>query len=222
MPSILRPALLTAAVALLALAYQLSRTPADEDTLTLGLVLGSERRSGNTIGIGTYLAALIPTLSLQGVVLDVVDLTSLNLPRTFVHVPSKPRPPSVWSFLPSADRSWATRVRRWDAVLFVAPEYNGHVPGLLKSALDRLYHEWRGRPAGLVVHGHDGGKKVLESGRALMAELGMEIVGGVAVSTGSRPVSGTEAWLAEEVGPDVEKIVRGLVAAAERIKAERR
>ncbi|GMK59703.1 hypothetical protein CspeluHIS016_0803090 [Cutaneotrichosporon spelunceum] len=220
-----RAALLTALVVLLALAYHYHLSqPHQPATTTLGVVLGTERRGGNTIGIGTYLRTFTPALSRLGVAVDVVDLTSLNLPRTFVHVPSKPRAPSVWSYLPSSDKAWASRVRGWDAVLFIAPEYNGHVPGLLKSALDRLYHEWRGMPAGLVAHGHEGGRKVLETGMALLRELGMDVVGGVAVSTGGRPVEGSEAWLEIEVGAQMEELLLALVtsagaAAEQRIRA---
>jgi NAD(P)H-dependent FMN reductase len=216
-----RPVVLAvAAGTLLALLFHIRRRrpPADdpdEEVLTLGLVLGSERRGGNTIGMGAYLSALIPTL--HPVVLDVVDLASLNLPRTFTHAPAKPRPPPTLlsQYFPSQDEVWSARVKSWDAVLFVAPEYNGHVPGLLKSALDRLYAEWNGVPAGLVAHGYEGGGRLLQNGTVLLAELGMEVVGGVGVSTGGRRVTGAEAWL-EEVRGEVEVVVRGLVEAARR------
>src|SRR5215510_14907296 len=60
------------------------------------------------------------------------------------------------------DRSQAPEVQRFkselravDAVLFVTPEYNRSVPGVLKNALDnasRPYGQsaWAGKPAGII------------------------------------------------------------------------
>jgi chromate reductase len=47
------------------------------------------------------------------------------------------------------------RIRRADAVLFVTPEYNRSVPGVLKNAIDvgsRPYGKsaWNGKPAGVI------------------------------------------------------------------------
>ncbi|CAK9785180.1 flavo protein [Cutaneotrichosporon oleaginosum] len=182
------------------------------ETFKLGLVLGSERKGGNTVGMGVYLSALLPTLPFPArLVLDVVDLAELDLPRTFSHVPAK-GPQLTWQYVPSADALWSARVRSWDAVLFVAPEYNGHVPGILKSALDRLYGEWQRKPAGLVALGSEGGRRLLQRGAELFAELGMEVVGGVGVTTSGRRVTGDEEWLGA-VRNDIESVVLGLVAA---------
>lgn len=214
-------AVVIAAAALVALVFHVSYSPPRNDgkQLTLGLVLGSERRRGNTIGMGVYLSALVPSLVSQRAVLDVVDLASLNLPRTFAHAPDKRRPPSgLAAYFPCADAAWSARVRSWDAVLFVAPEYNGHVPGILKSALDRLHTEWHGMPAGLVALGSEGGERLMESGQALLEELEMEVMGTVGVATAGRRITGAEAWL-EDVQRDVEEVVHWLVDEAERRRA---
>jgi len=57
-------------------------------------------------------------------------------------------PPAPWTAL-------RERIRRADAVLFVTPEYNRSVPGVLKNAIDvgsRPYGQsaWDGKPAGVI------------------------------------------------------------------------
>lgn len=57
-------------------------------------------------------------------------------------------PPAPW-------REFRERVRRADAVLFVTPEYNRSVPGVLKNAIDvgsRPYGQsaWNGKPCAVV------------------------------------------------------------------------
>ncbi len=51
---------------------------------------------------------------------------------------------------------WAKHVNDSDAVVFVMPEYNHGYPASLKNAVDHLFHEWNGKPAGFVGYGSAG------------------------------------------------------------------
>lgn len=56
---------------------------------------------------------------------------------------------------PAATTAFKARVRKADAVLFVTPEYNRSVPGVLKNAIDvgsRPYGDsaWQGKPGAIV------------------------------------------------------------------------
>ena len=56
---------------------------------------------------------------------------------------------------PTATSTFRDRVKRADAVLFVTPEYNRSVPGVLKNAVDigsRPYghNVWAGKPAAII------------------------------------------------------------------------
>jgi len=56
---------------------------------------------------------------------------------------------------PAASAAFKARVRKAQAVLFVTPEYNRSVPGVLKNAIDiasRPYGDsaWNGKPGGVV------------------------------------------------------------------------
>lgn len=220
------------------------RPAGGEDMLTLGLVLGSERPAGNTRGVGSFVAETIRALpplelaappgasdprpntiqhSSPGLILDVVDLAALALPRTFEHAPRRvPRNVSARStrWCPAeydrATCAWSTRVRRWDALLIVTPEYNGAIPGLLKSALDRLYWEWGGLPAALVTLGGKGGVRAMLGAQLIMDELGTEVLEGVQVVLRGARVMGDEGWLGEEYGVQVGIVVRRLLETAAR------
>lgn len=85
-----------------------------------------------------------------------VDLTPNSLSCAFVEIGTLPlynpdleaEPPREWVAL-------RDRVRRCDAVLFVTPEYNRSVPGVLKNAIDigsrpKETSCFRGKPAGVV------------------------------------------------------------------------
>jgi chromate reductase len=56
---------------------------------------------------------------------------------------------------PAATTAFKTRVQKADAVLFVTPEYNRGVPGVLKNAIDvgsRPYGQsaWNGKPGAVI------------------------------------------------------------------------
>ena len=81
-----------------------------------------------------------------GVELDVVDLMELGLP--FCDEPNLPR---LQQYVHQHTKDWSARVAAADAFVFVVPEYNGSFPAVVKNALDYLHHEWRYKPAGVVV-----------------------------------------------------------------------
>jgi chromate reductase, NAD(P)H dehydrogenase (quinone) len=56
---------------------------------------------------------------------------------------------------PAASAAFKARIQQADAALFVTPEYNRSVPGVLKNAIDiasRPYGKsaWNGKPAGVI------------------------------------------------------------------------
>jgi len=83
-----------------------------------------------------------------GAEVDVVDLQDLALP--FYDEPNLPR---LRRYVHQHTKDWSARVDAADAFVFVAPEYNGSFPAILKNALDYLHHEWHYKPAGLVTYG---------------------------------------------------------------------
>ena len=66
----------------------------------------------------------------------------------------------------------AERIGRADAVVVVTPEYNHSYPGPLKTAIDGVGVEWRGKPVAFVSYGGlSGGLRAVEALRVVFAEL---------------------------------------------------
>jgi NAD(P)H-dependent FMN reductase len=87
---------------------------------------------------------------------DVIDLRDWELPvcgETFATV-GDPRNPA---FSVPAVRLWNQKIAEGDAYLFITPEYNHSVPGVLKNAIDSVFASFafRNKPAAFV--GYSGG-----------------------------------------------------------------
>ena len=57
-------------------------------------------------------------------------------------------------------------------------QYNWGYPASLKNALDYLYHEWTGKPAGIISYGgHGGGKAAAQLLQASFLPPAFELAG---------------------------------------------
>src|SRR3990167_5251674 len=65
---------------------------------------------------------------------------------------------------------WTAKIGEADAFLFVMPEYNRSIPGVLKNALDWVYPEWNKKVAGFVGYGSVGGARAIEHARTIAVE----------------------------------------------------
>src|SRR5665213_1458587 len=106
----------------------------------VAVFVGSLRKESFSRKIAATLAGLAPS-SLK---LNIVEIGQLPL----YNQDEDANPPATWT-------SFRKRVKEADAVLFVTPEYNRSVPGVLKNALDvasRPYGKsaWDGKPAAVV------------------------------------------------------------------------
>lgn len=111
----------------------------------------------------------------KSVQVELLDVASQHLPLY-----DEPVVPSRWPaddptphYTHTHTRTWSARVRQFDAFIFVTPQYNWSVPAALKNALDYLFHEWSGKPAGIVSYGHRGGVKAAAHLRQILAGLRM-------------------------------------------------
>ncbi len=104
------------------------------------VIVGSLRKESFSLKLARALTALAPP-SLR---LDVITLNGLSLYNQDLDA----TPPADWV-------DFRDRVRKADAVLFVTPEYNRSVPGVLKNAIDvgsRPYGQsvFNGKPGGVI------------------------------------------------------------------------
>lgn len=101
-----------------------------------------------------------------------VDLAAVDLPQL-----DEPLPPALGRYTHPWTRSWARTVAAYDGYLFLTPEYNHGMPGVLKNALDRVFAEWHDKAAGFVSYGHGGGVRAVEQLRPVLGALRMADVG---------------------------------------------
>ncbi|WP_410564585.1 NAD(P)H-dependent oxidoreductase [Amycolatopsis sp. cmx-4-61] len=74
-------------------------------------------------------------------------------------------------YLDERTRAFAAVVASCDGFVFVTPEYNHSVPGVLKNALDHVYVEWNTKAAGFVSYGGAGGARSVEQLRLVCGAL---------------------------------------------------
>lgn len=101
---------------------------------------------------------------------DLLDLAVVNLP--FLDEPAQP---ALGNYQHEHTHAWSRLVNSFSGFIFVFPQYNWGYPAVLKNALDFLYREWNGKPAGIVTYGTHGGSKAAEQMRSVLTGLHMQV-----------------------------------------------
>ncbi len=109
----------------------------------VAVLVGSLRRESFSRKMAHALAALAP----ESLTLKIAEIGDLALYDEDAEA-TEAGPPAAW-------RAFRDQVRPADAVLFVTPEYNRSVPGVLKNAIDvgsRPYGHsvWNGKPGAIL------------------------------------------------------------------------
>ena len=108
----------------------------------VAVIVGSLRKESINRRVALALADLAP----NGVRLEIIEIG--QLPLFDPDLDDEGRAPEAWI-------AFRDRIKTCDAVLFVTPEYNRSVPGVLKNAIDvgsRPYGKsvWNNKPAAVV------------------------------------------------------------------------
>ena len=106
----------------------------------IAVIVGSLRKGSFNRMMAHTLAAVAP----PGLRLEIVEIRDLSLYDQDLDT----APPAPWV-------TFRERIRRADGVLFLTPEYNRSVPGVLKNAIDigsRPYGQsaWEGKPGAVM------------------------------------------------------------------------
>jgi chromate reductase len=137
-------------------------------TRSIAVIVGSTRKDSFSRKIARNIAALAP----KGYEFDEIDISKVG----FYNQDLDGHEPAEWLDL-------RARIRAADAVLFVTPEYNRSVPGVLKNAIDigsRPYGHsvFNGKPAAVVSNspGNIGGFGAHHHLRQTLAFLNMPVL----------------------------------------------
>ena len=111
-------------------------------TKDVAVLVGSLRKDSFNRKIANALATVAPS----ALKLEIVEIGQLALYN---------QDDDVAGNVPPAWQAFRDRLKRADAVLFVTPEYNRSVPGVLKNAIDvgsRPYGQsaWEGKPGAVI------------------------------------------------------------------------
>ena len=109
---------------------------------TIGIFVGSLRKGSYNKTIAEAIASYRPA-GYEGRIIEIGDLPMYN-----PDLDDAGTPPAEW-------QRFRDEVRPLDGVLFVTPEYNRSMPGVLKNAIDQASRpygqsKWKGKPAALV------------------------------------------------------------------------
>ncbi|MCZ7375903.1 NADPH-dependent FMN reductase [Micromonospora sp. WMMC250] len=135
-------------------------------TLKIGVILGSTRPGRNGKVVADWVLA--QAAGRTAAEYELVDLADYPLPHLDEPVGAKAGP-SLYS--KDHTKAWAARIAEYDGYVFVTPEYNHSTSGVLKNAIDFLYHEWTNKAAGFVSYGAVGGARAIEHLRGVLSEL---------------------------------------------------
>src|SRR5580658_1083374 len=107
--------------------------------------------------------------SRQNIQTKLLDLRSFPLP--FFDQPAPPGMPGRQPYADPTVQKWTAEIASSDGFIFVCPEYNHSISGVLKNALDWVYQEWQHKAAGFVSYGGVGGGRAIEHLRGITAAL---------------------------------------------------
>jgi len=111
-------------------------------TKKIAVLVGSLRKES----FNRKMAKVLATLAPESLTLEIIEIG--GLPLYDQDYDDEGKPPSAWT-------EFRKRVKSFDGILFVTPEYNRSVPGVLKNALDvgsRPYGQsvWGGKPGAVI------------------------------------------------------------------------
>lgn len=151
--------------------------------MKLQIIVGSTRPGRATPSVAKWVAN--EAANLADTTVETVDLQEYGLP--FFDEAVSPRYNQDRKPSPEVQK-WIDKVAEADAYVFVTPEYNHSVSGVLKNAIDFLTSEMSQKPATVVSHGTVGGaraamhlKEILSESKATIIPNSVQLVGFVAM-----------------------------------------
>jgi NAD(P)H-dependent FMN reductase len=131
----------------------------------LAIIVGTVRQGRQTLKQAKWV--LKNAQAMEGVEAELVDLADYELP--FFEEAVSPRYNPQRQPEPAAQK-WLDKIASFDAYIFVSPEYNHSIPGVLKNAFD--YFDWQmlRKPAGIVTHGTVGGARAAMHLKEIISE----------------------------------------------------
>lgn len=133
--------------------------------MKLAVIVGTIRQNRKTPQQAKWV--LDTAKQTQGIDAELVDLKDYPMP--FFDEPVSPRYNPDRQIDPTA-KKWLDKLEQFDAYVFVTPEYNHSVPGVLKNALDYVTWEIKRKPVSVISHGSSGGARAATDLKEIISE----------------------------------------------------
>lgn len=146
--------------------------------MKLQIIIGTTRQGRLSERLAKWVLA--EAQNLEDTTVELVDLADYPMP--FQDEPVSPRY-NPDRKLDEPTGKWVAKLAEADAYVFVTPEYNHSIPGVLKNALDYVTFEFVHKPVTVVSHGTVGGaratmhlKEILSESRAAITPTAVAFV----------------------------------------------
>lgn len=133
--------------------------------MKLQVIVGSTRQARQTLKQAKWVFNAAKRM--EGVEVELVDLEDYPMP--FFAEPISPRYNPNREIDPTAQK-WLKKLEEAEAYVFVTPEYNHSIPGVLKNALDYVTWEIQRKPVAVVSHGSAGGARAATDLKEIISE----------------------------------------------------
>lgn len=139
--------------------------------MKLQIIIGTTRPNRVTERLAKW--AVSEAKSLPDTVVELVDLADYPMP--FLDEPISPRFNPERKINEQAGK-WVTKLAEAEAYVFVTPEYNHSISGVLKNAIDYITFEISKKPATVVSHGTVGGARAAIHLKEILSESQAAII----------------------------------------------
>lgn len=133
--------------------------------MKLGVIVSTVRQNRQTLKQAKWAAKTARQQT--GTEVELIDLAEYPMP--FFAEPKSPRYNPDRDIDPTAQK-WLAKMAEQDAYIFVTPEYNHSIPGVLKNAIDYMDWQMVRKPAAIVSHGTAGGARAAMHLKEIISE----------------------------------------------------
>jgi len=162
--------------------------------MKLQVIIGSTRQGRITERLAKWVSA--EASKLEDAAVELVDLGDYPMP--FMDEAISPRYNPNRQPHPVVEE-WLSKLAEADAYIFVTPEYNHSISGVLKNALDYAAFELTRKPATVVGHGTVGGARAIMHLKEILSEAQAAVTPKAVAFQGASEKISPEGELAAEV-----------------------
>lgn len=145
--------------------------------MKLAVVLGTIRENRSSERLAAWIVH--EAQDRDGIEVELVDLKDYPMP--FFDEPKSPRHNPDRRIAPTV-QPWLEKLNAAEAYIFITPEYNHSIPGVLKNAIDYVTWELDKKPATVASHGTLGGARaamhlneILNESRAVVVQAHLAV-----------------------------------------------